>query len=284
MANRTRVVLDPGHGGSVGIGGSSPNNATGPSPRSLKEKDLTLRLSALVEERLRESCDVMLTRNSDRNLALADRAAVARADHADLFLSIHFNGFADASVDGTEVWVAANASPRSRSFAQTVLNRLVLVTGVANRNVRERNLGVLLASRHDAGTAACLAEIAFLTNARQAARLEEPEYLAQIADALAGAVRAQAVAVVAQAAAAGNGRGHGHRTPDRLPHAALARTGSDRRPALRDVRRRARARTAVCPAAGVDGAHGHRRRLAPAARVLPRLPPWARTRSRGSRA
>ena len=34
------VVLDPGHGGSVKVGGSSPNNAVGAG--GLLEKDLTL--------------------------------------------------------------------------------------------------------------------------------------------------------------------------------------------------------------------------------------------------
>jgi hypothetical protein len=134
---------------------------------------------------------------------------VARTHHADLFLSIHLNGFSDASVDGTEVWVAKHASARSRSFAQTVLDRLVLVTGVANRGVRERDLGVLLPSRHDPGTAACLAEVSFLTNPKQATRLEDPLYLGHIADALAEAVRAQVPVAVAHAAAAGAGSGAG---------------------------------------------------------------------------
>src|SRR5262249_28821827 len=173
-----------------------------PTPHSLKEKDLTLQVANLLRQRLRDGCDVILTRNGDTNLGLADRAAVARNNHADLFLSIHFNGFSDSSVDGTEVWVAREASRRSREFAQAVLNRVTVVTAVANRGVREANFGVLLPSRHDPGTAACLVEIAFLTNAHQASRLEDPAYLGQIADALANAVRAQSRAAVAHAVAA----------------------------------------------------------------------------------
>src|SRR5438270_10684030 len=137
MSDRMKVVLDPGHGGSTEIGGSSPNNATGPAPRQLKEKDLTLQLASALEQRLRSTCDVFLTRNGDTNLSLADRAAVARTHHADLFLSIHLNGFSDASVDGTEVWVAQHASVGSRSFEQIVIDRLVFVTGVADRGVRQ---------------------------------------------------------------------------------------------------------------------------------------------------
>ena len=124
-------------------------------------------------------------------------------------MSIHFKGFHDASVDGTEVWVSQQASSRSRSFAQTLLDRLVLVTGVPNRGVRERNLGVLLPSRHDANTAACLVEVAFLTNPEQAARLESELYFCHIADALADAVRAQVPVAVSHGVGAGGGSGPG---------------------------------------------------------------------------
>jgi len=65
------------------------------------------------------------------------------------------------------------------------------VTGVRDRGVRESNLGVLLPNRHAADTAACLAEIAFLTNAAQETRLNTSAYCDRIAAALAGAVRAE---------------------------------------------------------------------------------------------
>ncbi|MFL6331777.1 MAG: N-acetylmuramoyl-L-alanine amidase, partial [Pyrinomonadaceae bacterium] len=42
------VVLDPGHGGETAVGGSSPNNATGPN--KLLEKNLTLDLARRVQK------------------------------------------------------------------------------------------------------------------------------------------------------------------------------------------------------------------------------------------
>src|SRR6266581_3530762 len=127
------VVLDPGHGGTTKIGGSSPNNARGPN--GLQEKDLTLDLAARTAALLSASARVIMTRASDVNLSLADRAAVARANNADVFVSIHFNGFHDASVDGTEVWVARAAGHESVDFAQEVLQQLVGVTHAPNRGV-----------------------------------------------------------------------------------------------------------------------------------------------------
>ena len=50
MSERIKFVIDPGHGGSAETGGSSPNNATGPTPHQLREKDLTLRLATALEQ------------------------------------------------------------------------------------------------------------------------------------------------------------------------------------------------------------------------------------------
>src|SRR5262245_46345490 len=123
MPNRRPVVvLDAGHGGGNKVGGSSPNNATGPN--GLYEKDLTLDLARRLRAILWPSADVALPRAGDVNLSLADRARAARDRRADLFLSIHLNGFKDPQTDGTEVWVARDANPQSRAFAQAVLQRV----------------------------------------------------------------------------------------------------------------------------------------------------------------
>jgi N-acetylmuramoyl-L-alanine amidase len=180
------VVLDPGHGGDRKVGGSSANNATGPN--GLLEKDLTLEVSRRAEAALAGIARVVRTRTTDANLSLADRAKVARDRNAAAFVSIHFNGWHDPKVDGTEVWVARKASADSRRLAAGVLRALLPVTGVADRGVRENDLGVLLPSRHAAGTAACLSELCFLTNPAQARHLTDPDYLKQLGDAIAAAV------------------------------------------------------------------------------------------------
>ena len=69
-----------------------------------------------------------------------------------------------------------------------MLPRLLTVTQVPDRGVRRADLGVLLPSRHAPATAACLAEIAFLTNPDQSRRLAGEAYRQQIAEALATAI------------------------------------------------------------------------------------------------
>ena len=88
------VVLDPGHGGKQNIGGSDANHAV--SPSGMLEKNLTLQIAQEAEAALASTAPnirIVKTRSTDVNLSLAERANVARDNKADLFVSIHFNGF-----------------------------------------------------------------------------------------------------------------------------------------------------------------------------------------------
>lgn len=88
----------PGHGGTGSIDGSDGNHAV--SVSGVKEKDLTMVFANLVKAELQNAAtsgghtlNVILTRTTDTNLGLGARANVARAHHADRFVSIHFNAF-----------------------------------------------------------------------------------------------------------------------------------------------------------------------------------------------
>ena len=79
------VVLDPGHGGKFPHDGAH-------GPRGLIEKDValsvTLKLKALLEA---QGATVVLTREGDDDVPLAQRAQIANQSSGDLFLSIHCN-------------------------------------------------------------------------------------------------------------------------------------------------------------------------------------------------
>src|SRR5258705_6420912 len=188
MSNRSRtVVIDAGHGGTSAAGASSPNHAVGPN--GLLEKDLTLDLARRVRRLLSDSTKVILTRDASVNLSLSEHAGQARRNDADLFVSIHWNGDSHADMDATESWIARKANARSRRFARRLVDRLARITGAPNRGVRERDLGVLLPSRHAAETGACLVELAYLSNAAQARRLEHDEYRDDLARGIAESIR-----------------------------------------------------------------------------------------------
>jgi N-acetylmuramoyl-L-alanine amidase len=184
MAN---VVIDPGHGGTVKVGGSSPNNAT--SSSGLLEKDLTLVVAHHAATALAaHGHTVHLTRIADVNPSLVDRAALARATGADAFVSIHFNGFGDTTVQGTETWVHQAGSTRSVDLASCVQRSVVQATGHRDRGVKRMVLGVVDPANHAPGTAACLAELSFITTTAEDARLHDPEYLKALGGAVANGV------------------------------------------------------------------------------------------------
>jgi N-acetylmuramoyl-L-alanine amidase len=93
------VVLDPGHGG-------SKEGAV--SADGVREKDVALKLArALKTELEKSSVKVLLTREGDFDLGLAERMKIANDAGADLFVSIHLNSFppkARKRVHGVETY------------------------------------------------------------------------------------------------------------------------------------------------------------------------------------
>ncbi|HEY6003245.1 MAG TPA: N-acetylmuramoyl-L-alanine amidase [Anaeromyxobacter sp.] len=77
------VVIDPGHGG---------EQKGALAPDGVREKDLSLAISRRVAARLKRlGAKVVLTRTGDISVPLANRAAIATAIRADLFVSVHLN-------------------------------------------------------------------------------------------------------------------------------------------------------------------------------------------------
>jgi N-acetylmuramoyl-L-alanine amidase len=77
------IVLDPGHGG---------DQEGALSPQGEREKDVALDVSRRIAERLKKlGGRVVFTRTGDIPVPLANRAAIANAIRADLFISVHLN-------------------------------------------------------------------------------------------------------------------------------------------------------------------------------------------------
>ncbi|MGQ0764080.1 MAG: N-acetylmuramoyl-L-alanine amidase [Gemmatimonadota bacterium] len=81
------VVVDAGHGG-------PDRGMSGPIGRSRKihEADITLSVARrLAEELRRRGVEVVMTRNRDTLISLADRGTIANRANGDLFISLHVN-------------------------------------------------------------------------------------------------------------------------------------------------------------------------------------------------
>jgi N-acetylmuramoyl-L-alanine amidase len=176
MAKTGTIVLDPGHGGQHEIGGSSANNAI--SSSGVLEKNITLRMAFLVREALekiaadqRHELKIILTREEDKNLALAARARVAKTKKADLFLSIHCNGF-NGRARGTETLVSPITSGNTnhqadREFAQMIQNAVFNAIKhhdpkATDRGVKDQRLGVLSDLNLGPVPRSCLLELEFI--------------------------------------------------------------------------------------------------------------------------
>jgi len=93
-----RIVIDPGHGGrDYGAPGYL---------KGVHEKDVVLKLARRLAKKIRKElgCEVIMTRNSDRNLTLEERTAIANTKNADLFISIHTNAVRDRRAFGIETF------------------------------------------------------------------------------------------------------------------------------------------------------------------------------------
>jgi N-acetylmuramoyl-L-alanine amidase len=208
-----RIVVDAGHGG----------HDTGTiGPNGIMEKDLVLdvalRLGRLLETRL--GADVIYTRDDDTFIPLETRTAVANEHQADLFISVHANSSPDPSARGVETYylnftsdpgaleVAARenaVSQKSIFELQDLVKKITLKEkieesrelasdvqqslygGLASKRSTLRDRGVKKAPfvvLIGANMPSILAEISFVSNPTDAAKLETPEYREKIAESL----------------------------------------------------------------------------------------------------
>ena len=103
-----RIAIDPGHGG-------IDNGKVGRS--GVKEKDINLEIAMLLQERLLDalSVDIVMTRIEDELVPLERRAEIANAEGADLFISIHCNGWFHPDAGGFETFFLSPARTEDES-------------------------------------------------------------------------------------------------------------------------------------------------------------------------
>ena len=154
------VVIDPGHGGSD-FGGRGPVN--------LLEKNVVLPVAQNLKRLLEENgAAALLTRNSDENLSLEARFALAKREKAGVFVSIHTHANKNSRVGGACV-LYRPASQDSCFLASLVKDELVKKLKVADRGIKEA--GVLMPLF---GIPAIEVEIVTITNWVEEGMLRSP--------------------------------------------------------------------------------------------------------------
>ncbi|MBF0386867.1 MAG: N-acetylmuramoyl-L-alanine amidase [Candidatus Omnitrophica bacterium] len=110
-----KVVIDAGHGGkdpgAIGVAG-------------LKEKDVVLDIARRVKKGFEAAgVVVVMTRDSEDFITLADRTSIASQPDVDLFVSIHANANKSRGVNGIEVYYAGALNRDDRSEDQRLANQ-----------------------------------------------------------------------------------------------------------------------------------------------------------------
>jgi N-acetylmuramoyl-L-alanine amidase len=120
------IAIDAGHGG-------EDPGAIGPT--GVKEKDVVLAIALQLAQKLRSQknpFNVVLTRDSDYFVSLADRVKRAKMARADLFISIHADAFYTPTARGASVFALSRkgASSSTASWLANKENNADLVGGV----------------------------------------------------------------------------------------------------------------------------------------------------------
>ena len=195
-----RIVIDPAHGG----------EATGViGPAGVVEKDVVLAVAKALHARLsgRIGREVVLTREDDRALEAAQRAAPVTNPERTLFISLHCGGAMSSQATGAALFYlpdiaderirqlgaaerqqalaqrAANATA-SRRLAQRIEQELTQRADMSSRGIRGVPSRVLLA----ADSPGVLVELGCLTSPDDEERLGDAGYQEVLAEAIADAI------------------------------------------------------------------------------------------------
>jgi N-acetylmuramoyl-L-alanine amidase len=219
-----RIVVDAGHGG-------KDPGAIGPS--GVMEKDVALAMAKDLARALEKDlgCEVILTRDSDIFLDLAERTGIANKVGADLFISIHANASRSRDVYGIETFylnfskndkaAAVAARENGTSLKEVGDLELILFDLMANSKINEssrlaaeiqktlvddlgrhysniRDLGVRQGPFYvllGATMPSVLVETAFISNERDESRLTNGKFRDKTVAAITRGVRNYATAL-----------------------------------------------------------------------------------------
>ena len=184
------VVIDPGHGG--------PDD--GITLRGISEKELTLKISLKLSEKLRErGFRVLLTREGDEGVSRLARINAANASGADLFISIHLGSSISPLKRGfriflnrpwREVEIEGAAAPVGLRATQSKLDKLAerLKAELEGLGMNGAIYRLPLSALAGLNVPALLFEPGFLTNDADRALLTDDDFLSSMADAICRAI------------------------------------------------------------------------------------------------
>jgi N-acetylmuramoyl-L-alanine amidase len=165
------AVIDPGHGG---------EQEGALSPAGEKEKDVALDIALRISKRLKKmGAKVVLTRTGDVTVPLANRAALATALRADLFVSVHLNSMATAELrkrtSGIETFFLSADATDSRASAVAAHENADRLAGEPEADPNDPVAGIL-SSLEDAASLQQSSRLAYAIHERLVAALAAEDH------------------------------------------------------------------------------------------------------------
>lgn len=165
------IVLDAGHGGKDG--GAVGANGT-------VEKEITFITAEHIRQELQKyDATVQFTRMGDIFVELEDRVQM---DYADLFISIHYDGFESEEVNGiTTYYYHQRDEQMARTIHQNIMDEEL---DARDRGVSHGDYYVLRENQ----VPAVLLELGYITNPQDEERMNQEDFQQHIAQAVADGV------------------------------------------------------------------------------------------------
>lgn len=174
-----KICLDPGHGG------DAHKRAYKRGPTGVREAEMNLRIAKYMRYLLEQAgAEVLLTREADVHVSLANRAKIANDWEADVFISLHHNAIGNKPhVNFTTVWHHADVDYRPSNldlarylcyglYDSIALPQITDVPLKSDQLMYDSGFGILRGAR----VTAALTESSFFTNPEEEQRLREPYY------------------------------------------------------------------------------------------------------------
>lgn len=185
------VIVDAGHGipdgGAVGVSGSVEQKIN---------LDIALKLKEVLEAK---NIRVIMTREGENGLwddenqsirqkkvsDMNNRLDIMKKSHADLFISIHMNSYPNHKTSGLRVFYAPNHS-EIKPLAENIQVRMQDITGANTTVVKSADKTLFLMKNPP--IPAILVECGFISNPTEEKKLQEADYQARLAWAMADAI------------------------------------------------------------------------------------------------
>ena len=185
------VIVDAGHGlpdgGAVGACGSI-------------EQEINIAIAKKLEEVLAgKNIDVIMTRSDESGIwteksntirekkveDMYNRLKIMKKSDADLFVSIHMNSYTNTSTSGLRIFYSPEFE-EIKPLAENIQIRMAEVTGAKTNVVKAADSKLFLMKK--APIPAILVECGFISNPQEEKKLNNEEYQARLAWAIADAI------------------------------------------------------------------------------------------------